>query len=91
MIPLEEMSASESMADYSMDSLVAVEMRNWVLWELDAALPILELMSNISLFHLSMKIVRKIKLVNAAVLEEGYTWEGVFKYESLARDMTEDG
>lgn len=73
MIPLEEMSPSKSMSDYGMDSLVAVEMRNWLLQELDAALPILELMANISLHQLSVKIVRKSKLVDSAIMKEGDT------------------
>ena len=73
MIPLEEMSPSKSMSDYGMDSLVAVEMRNWLLRELDAALPILELMANTSLHQLSMKIVRKSKLVDPAIMKKGET------------------
>jgi hypothetical protein len=71
MIPLEDISSSKSMSDYGMDSLVAVEMRNWLVRELDATLPILELLANTSLLQLSRKIIRKSKLVNPAILESG--------------------
>jgi hypothetical protein len=71
MIPLEEISSSKSMADYGMDSLVAVEMRNWLVRELDATLPVLELLANLSLVQLSRNIVRKSKLANPAILKEG--------------------
>lgn len=52
------------MLDYGMDSLVAVALRNWLLRELEAALPVLELMTNTPLKQLSVKIVRKSKLVD---------------------------
>lgn len=70
MIPLEDISSEKSMSEYGMDSLVAVEMRNWLLRELDSTLPILELLANVSLLQLSMKIVRKSKLVDPALLLE---------------------
>ena len=73
MIPLEDISPLKSMSECGMDSLVAVEMRNWLLRELDAALPILELMANTSLRELSMKIARASKLVNTGNLEGGTT------------------
>jgi hypothetical protein len=68
MVPLEDISSSKSMSEYGMDSLVAVEMRNWLIRELDATLPILELLANISLLQLSRKIVRKSRLVNPVIL-----------------------
>ena len=69
MIPLEEISAEKSLAGYGMDSLVAVEMRNWLLKELDATIPILELLENTPLVGLSEKIVRRSKLASTVVLE----------------------
>lgn len=70
MIPIEDISASKSMSDYGMDSLVAAEMRNWLLRELDTALPVLDLMANISLQELSKKIAGASKLVNSGILKE---------------------
>jgi hypothetical protein len=71
MIPLEDMSSSKSMSSYGMDSLVAVEMRNWLVRELDVTLPVLELLANTSLAVLARKIVLKSKLTNAAILKGG--------------------
>ena len=70
MIPVEDVNPSRSMSEYGMDSLVAVEMRNWLLREFEAALPILELMANNSLRQLSIKVVRKSKLINPGILAE---------------------
>jgi acyl carrier protein len=71
MIPLEDIKASRSMSEYGMDSLVAVEMRNWLLREMDATVPILELLANESLLQLSAKIVKRSKLANPAILGKG--------------------
>jgi acyl carrier protein len=69
MVPVGDISASGSMADYGMDSLVAVEMRNWLVREMDAKVPILDLLANVSLQDLLMKIVQRSKIVNPAILE----------------------
>lgn len=63
-VPMEDIDRRKSMVDYGMDSLVAVEMRNWLLRELEVALPIIELMASTSLEQLSMKIARNSKIVN---------------------------
>lgn len=69
MIPLEDISSSKSMSSYGMDSLVAVEMRNWLVRELDVTLPVLELLANTSVAVLATKIVMKSKLTNHAILK----------------------
>lgn len=71
MVAIEDMSEEKSMLDLGMDSLVAVEMRNWLLRELDAAVPILELMANVSLGQLAVKVVKRSKVVDASRLEGG--------------------
>ena len=72
MIPIEDVRPSKSMMEHGMDSLVAVEMRNWLLRELDSAIPILELMANVSLSQLSVKVAKTSKLVSPdVVLEDG--------------------
>ena len=63
MIPVEDIDPSKSISEYGMDSLVAVEMRNWLLREFEAALPIIELLSNISVQQLSLKVIRVSKLL----------------------------
>ena len=66
MVPIEGISPSRSMSEYGMDSLVAVEMRNWLLREFDAALPILEIMADTSIQELSVKIASASKLVSSS-------------------------
>lgn len=68
MIPPEDMSQDKSLAEYGMDSLVAVELQNWLLRELDATVPILELLANVSLRQLSVNILKRSKLVSLTVV-----------------------
>lgn len=67
MIPTEDINPSNPMSAYGMDSLVAVEMRNWLFREMDSTVPILELLANNSLSQLSSKIVKRSKLVNPTI------------------------
>ena len=68
MIPVEDISEARPISEFGMDSLVAVEMRNWLFREMDATVPILELLANNPLTALATKIARRSKLVNPAVL-----------------------
>jgi hypothetical protein len=52
------------MTDYGIDSLVAVEMRNWLFREMDVAASILELLANVSILQLAEKLLRRSKLAN---------------------------
>ena len=63
MTPVEEISAQEAMSHYGLDSLVAVEMRNWISREMDASVSILEFLANQSLEKLAEKIVARSKVV----------------------------
>jgi acyl carrier protein len=69
MMPVEDINSNKSMSTYGMDSLVAVEMRNWLVRELDVTLPVLELLANTSLMVLAGKIVQKSKFTNASLLK----------------------
>ena len=66
MIPAEEISETKPISVYGMDSLVAVEMRNWLFKEMDATIPILELLANQPLVSLAGKIAKGCKLINLA-------------------------
>lgn len=68
MIPVEDISEARPISEFGMDSLVAVEMRNWLFREMDATVPILELLANNPLTALATKIARRSKLVNPAIL-----------------------
>ncbi|KAE8149582.1 hypothetical protein BDV25DRAFT_140696 [Aspergillus avenaceus] len=62
LLPLEDISPSESVASYGLDSLVAIEVRNWVRRELEAYLQILDIISAESLVVLAERILAKSKL-----------------------------
>jgi NAD(P)-dependent dehydrogenase (short-subunit alcohol dehydrogenase family)/acyl carrier protein len=65
MVAAENIDFSKSINDYGMDSLVAVEMRNWLFKEMDITIPILELLANQSLSKLSGKLVKKSNLTTS--------------------------
>lgn len=68
MIPAEDISEARPISEFGMDSLVAVEMGNWLFREMDATVPILELLANSPLTALATKIAKRSKIVNPAVL-----------------------
>jgi acyl carrier protein len=64
MVPREEMDASQPIVVYGLDSLVAIEIRNWITRELDASLQVLELLTSSSVAALADLILKKSKLAN---------------------------
>ena len=50
-------------SEYGVDSLVAVELRNWCSRDMESTMPILELVANQSIYQLSTKIAQRSKLV----------------------------
>ena len=71
MIPVEEISETKPISVYGMDSLVAVEMRNWLFKEMDATIPILELLANQPIVSLAAKIAKGCKLIDLATTKSG--------------------
>ncbi|CAM1507705.1 Fc.00g045530.m01.CDS01 [Cosmosporella sp. VM-42] len=67
MIAKDEIDGRQPIAAYGLDSLVAVEIRNWVTRETDANLQVLELLSSGSLIALSHIIVKKSALVDPSL------------------------
>lgn len=63
MTPAEDVDLQKPMTAYGMDSLVAVEMRNWIATEMAANIPALEFLSSSSLAGLAKLIVRKSTLI----------------------------
>ncbi|KAF2472400.1 uncharacterized protein BDR25DRAFT_341828 [Lindgomyces ingoldianus] len=59
MIPMEELDASAPTSVYGVDSLVAVEIRNWLGREMKADVPVFEILQASSLQSLSYKIAEK--------------------------------
>ncbi|KAJ9249689.1 hypothetical protein DTO195F2_8426 [Paecilomyces variotii] len=58
----------ETLSDYGTDSLVAVEMRNWIFKEFEAAVTILELLANKSLLLFSKKVCTRSRVLDFTTL-----------------------
>lgn len=69
-IPEAGLLADRSVASYGVDSLISVELRNWVAAYLASYLEMLELMSSISMTKLADLIARRSRLVRAGLFEE---------------------
>jgi acyl carrier protein len=68
----ENIDSSKAISDYGVDSLVAVELRNWITREMDSTVPILELLANSPMTSLSMKIASRSRLVHLGVEKETF-------------------
>ena len=64
MIPAEDIVPSKPIVDYGLDSLVSVEIRNWIARELGAKMQLLEVLNSSSLRALAATIVRKSGFIN---------------------------
>ncbi|KAK2623593.1 hypothetical protein QTJ16_007147 [Diplocarpon rosae] len=62
MVPREEMDPSKAIVVYGLDSLVAIEIRNWITRELEASLQVLELLTSGSFWSLSEAVLAKSRL-----------------------------
>ena len=69
-ISAENISSAKPVTDYGIDSLVAVELRNWITREIDSTVPLLELLSNQPISQLSAKIAQKSRLVTLMSVEK---------------------
>jgi acyl carrier protein len=64
MLEAEDMDVTRSLANYALDSLVAIEVRNYITREFEANLQVLELLSSGSIESLAKTIVGKSKIVS---------------------------
>lgn len=62
MLPEEDMDPLQPVTAYGLDSLVAIEVRNWITREVEANLQVLELLTSASLVALAGTILKKSKL-----------------------------
>ncbi len=69
MMPVKDLDTGKPVSTFGVDSLVAVEVRNWIFRECKADVSIFDVLSNVPLTALAGKIAAKSKLVPAAVLE----------------------
>jgi len=65
-LPVEDFDPSKPIHHYGVDSLVAVEFRNWFSKDLGADIPVLDIMGNDSIAQLAVKIAKTSKLVKIA-------------------------
>ena len=66
-MPMEDIRSDQSVSSYGADSLIAVELRNWVAKQLEAHLQIFELMSGLSIYGLAKLITERSRLVPGIV------------------------
>ena len=76
MVPADEFDPSMPIAAYGLDSLVAIEIRNWIAREMEANVQVLELLASGSLTTLAQTIVTKSKLIKGMVLQSEKKSEG---------------
>lgn len=62
MVPVEDMDAARGVTTYGLDSLNAIELRNWITRELQANLQVLELLTSGSLRNLAQGVLKKTKI-----------------------------
>lgn len=65
MMPLEDLDAKRPMSAYGVDSLIAVELRNWLSRDAGVELPVFEILQPPSLNALAKQVVAKSPLVKA--------------------------
>jgi len=65
----DEIDPSRPIVFYGLDSLVAIEVRNWITRELDANLQVLVLLASPSILNLAETIAKASKLVNFSAAE----------------------
>ena len=68
LIAMEDVDTKKPVVAYGLDSLVAVELRNWITTELDATVPLMELMNSPSMNALARKIATRSKSVDRSVV-----------------------
>ena len=69
MVPADDFNPSRPIVAYGLDSLVAIEIRNWIAREMEANVQVLELLASGSLTTLAQTIVTKSKLIKGMVLQ----------------------
>ncbi|CAI4212690.1 unnamed protein product [Parascedosporium putredinis] len=67
--PVESLSQTRSLDSYGVDSLVAVELRNWIGRHLKASIPLLALRKGGSIWELAKTVTKESRLVSFAAAE----------------------
>ena len=67
MVPTEDIDASKPLNAYGVDSLVAVEVRNWIAHEIKAEVSVFDIMSNVPMSSLAVTLASRSKLLKEHV------------------------
>ncbi|KAL8828179.1 MAG: hypothetical protein Q9191_002743, partial [Dirinaria sp. TL-2023a] len=71
MITEDDVDSKKPIVAYGLDSLVAVEFRNWITCDLDAKVPLMVLMNSPSIDHLGGKIAAESTLIDKNLVQDG--------------------
>ncbi|KAI9339502.1 hypothetical protein DFJ73DRAFT_947975 [Zopfochytrium polystomum] len=71
MIPEADVDAGRPLSAYGVDSLVAVEVRNWIAREVAVDVSVASIMANVPMRHLAADLARKSSLLTAAAAAGG--------------------
>ena len=70
-VMIEDVDRMKPVVAYGLDSLVAVELRNWITLELEANVPLMEPMNSPSIESLADEIATKSRLIDQSLSREG--------------------
>ncbi len=68
MIPMDDITPTKPVVAYGLDSLVAIEIRNWLDRQFDGRVPLMELLSASSLTALAKSVVERSGIVDPSIL-----------------------
>jgi acyl carrier protein len=69
-VPADELRVDRSVASYGMDSLAAVELRNWITTRLESHVQTFELMSSATFAELSNMVAKRSRLVRTGLFDK---------------------
>jgi len=72
-IPIEDISETRSIAHYGADSLIAIELRNWLLIDLKASLPMLDILRPTAITDLALTVACASEIVKSLTFKSSPT------------------
>jgi emericellamide synthase (highly reducing iterative type I polyketide synthase) len=70
-IPAPEIQPDRSVSSYGVDSLIAVELRNWIVTQVGAHIQMLELMNSLPMVKLAEMVARRSRFVKSGLFGNG--------------------
>jgi acyl transferase domain-containing protein/NADPH:quinone reductase-like Zn-dependent oxidoreductase/acyl carrier protein len=72
-----DVSLSSSIMDFGLDSLIAIELRNWIMREFDAPIQSSEVLDSPDIWSLAQKVTLRSRLANGDTTETNSSSEGI--------------